>query len=57
MVIHLTNYFIDFVVQENDGTESYVEVKGFETKEFKLKWKLLEAIYGGDETKPLLVVK
>jgi len=32
-------YFIDFVVKENDDKLSYIEVKGKETKEWKIKWK------------------
>lgn len=42
---HIANYFIDFVVIHNDGSEELVEVKGFETEVWRLKWKLAEAIY------------
>lgn len=41
----ICNYFIDFVVYHNDDTKEYVEVKGFETDVWRLKWKLFEAIY------------
>lgn len=41
---HITNYFIDFKVTYPDQTIELVEVKGFETPEWKLKWKLAEAI-------------
>lgn len=56
-VAHLTNYFIDFIVDETDGTETYAEVKGFEKPEWKLKWKLLTLLYESDETKHLEVIK
>lgn len=42
---HICNYYIDFVIEHNDGTEEYVEVKGFPTALWKLKWKMFEAIY------------
>ena len=44
---HICNYFIDFVVHHKDGTVEYVEVKGFETEVWRLKWKLFEALYSG----------
>jgi hypothetical protein len=42
--IHISNYFIDFVIQHNDGTREYVEYKGYETDAFKQKWKLFLAL-------------
>jgi len=42
---HICNYIIDFVVIENDGTETWTECKGFETETWRLKWKLTEAVY------------
>lgn len=42
--VHITNYYIDFKVWKKDGTIEYVEVKGFETPEWQLKWRLLQAI-------------
>jgi Protein of unknown function (DUF1064) len=56
-IYHLTNYYIDFVLEENDGTETYEEVKGFETAEWRQKWKLLTILYEDDETKKLVVTK
>lgn len=41
---HITNYFIDFVIIHNDDSFEYVEVKGFETEVWRLKWKLFEAL-------------
>lgn len=54
---HIANYFIDFVVFHNDETTEYVEVKGFETPEWRLKWKLFEALYGQVPGVRLTVVK
>lgn len=42
---HICNYFVDFLVRFSDGREEYHEVKGYETPEWKLKWKLAKAIY------------
>jgi hypothetical protein len=39
----ICNYYMDFVVEHNDGTREWVEVKGFETAIWRLKWKLFEA--------------
>lgn len=41
----ICNYYIDFVIEHNDGSEEYVEVKGFKTDLWRLKWKLFSAIY------------
>lgn len=41
---HITNYFIDFIVYNNDGSEELLEVKGFATPVWQMKWKLLEAL-------------
>lgn len=41
----VTNYYIDFVIKHIDGTIEYLETKGFATPEWKLKWKLFEALY------------
>jgi hypothetical protein len=40
---HICDYYIDFVVEYADGTIEMVEVKGFETDTWRLKWKLFEA--------------
>lgn len=42
--IHVADYYIDFMVEHNDGTIEYIEVKGFETPEWRLKWKIFEAM-------------
>jgi hypothetical protein len=38
-------YIVDFVVFLTDGTVEFVDVKGYETKEFRLKKRLVEAEY------------
>lgn len=45
---HICNYYVDFVVYHNDETVEYVEVKGFETDVFKLKWRLFEAMINAE---------
>lgn len=55
---HITNYYIDFRVVYTDGHVELVEVKGFETPEWLLKWRLTEALL--DEIEPgakLILVK
>ena len=56
-MFHLTNYYIDFVVHHNDGTIEYVECKGVEQDLWRLKWTMLEAVYGNSDTVKLLLVK
>jgi hypothetical protein len=43
--VHIANYFIDFVVEFEDGRKEFWEVKGMETDLWKLKWKLTKALY------------
>lgn len=54
---HICNYFIDFVVIHNDDSTEYVEVKGFETDVWKMKWKLFEALYSEKENTILSIIK
>jgi hypothetical protein len=53
----VATYKIDFVVEHNDGSTEYVETKGFETADWRLKWKLFEALYSGIPGVYLTVVK
>ena len=56
--IHITNYFIDFVVTMKDGTRVYTEYKGAVTPDWQIKWNLLHALI--NEIEPgaeLLLVK
>jgi len=41
----ICNYYIDFVIEHNDGTTEYREAKGLAMPVWKLKWKLFEALY------------
>lgn len=41
----ICTYICDFKVIHNDDSEEYIEVKGFETPSYKLKAKLLKALY------------
>lgn len=55
---HITNYYIDFKVTYSDGRVELIEVKGFETPEWIIKWRLTEALI--DEMEPgasLVLVK
>lgn len=39
----ICSYIVDFVVMHKNGQKEYVEVKGFKTAVFRLKWKMFEA--------------
>jgi len=41
----ITSHRVDFFVTYSDGREEVYEFKGFETKEWKIKHKLFEALY------------
>ena len=53
---HICNYYIDFELTHNDDTIEYVEVKGFPTEVWRLKWKLTEALLGDRDDIKLTVV-
>jgi hypothetical protein len=42
---HITNYYIDFIVYHLDGSREFVETKGFQTPEWQMKWRILEATF------------
>jgi hypothetical protein len=52
--IHIAKYFLDFLIEHNDGSFEYIDIKGkdyksqkfIKTSVFALKKKLIEAIYG-----------
>lgn len=50
-------YIADFIITHNDGSKEIVETKGFSTDVFKLKWKLVEALYSDKYTLTLLMQK
>lgn len=54
---HIANYFIDFVVYHLDGITEYVEIKGYATETWRLKWKIFEALYCDKPDVVLTVVK
>lgn len=53
----ICDYKMDFIIKHNDGTEEFVETKGWATPIFRLKWKVLEAIYGDDPNVKLTIVQ
>lgn len=42
--VKVCNYYLDFRVEYSDGRIELVEVKGFATDVWRLKWKLTEAL-------------
>jgi hypothetical protein len=42
--VTVTTYVVDFEIRHNDGTVEFVEVKGHPTPEWKLKWRLFDAL-------------
>lgn len=42
---HITNYYMDFVVENNDGSITFYETKGMELPLWKLKFRLIEILY------------
>lgn len=43
--VKICTYTIDFLEIDKNGGETWTEVKGFETPEWRLKWKLFDAIH------------
>jgi len=41
---HIMNYYMDFVVEHNDGVKEFIEYKGYEDLAFKRKWQLFLAL-------------
>jgi len=41
---HICDYIVDFKIHHNDGSIEWIEVKGMETGEWRLKRKLFEAL-------------
>ena len=52
--IHIAYYYLDFLIENNDGSFEYIDIKGKDSKTnkfiktgvFALKKRLVEAIYG-----------
>lgn len=53
----ICNYYMDFVVEHKDGKTEYIEVKGFPTAIWRLKWKLFNDKYGKDHNKIITLEK
>jgi len=41
----ICTYTPDFMIVSNDNSIEYVDIKGIETTVFKIKWKLIHALY------------
>ena len=41
----ICTYTPDFMIVSNDNSIEYLDIKGVETTVFKLKWKLIQALY------------
>lgn len=50
-------YRIDFIVYHLDGTTEYVEVKGYQTDVWKLKWKLFESLFSDNPDVKLTIIQ
>lgn len=58
--LHICFYTIDFRVVLADNSVEYVEIKGFATDKWQLKWKLAQALFEeitSGETARLVLVK
>ena len=53
----LVRYKVDFKVNNPDGTIDLVEVKGLQGMEWRMKWKMLECVYGNDPNYSLKVIR
>ncbi len=53
----IATYIIDFVIHHKDGTAEYLEIKGMETRDWRQKWKLFEALYADKPNVKLTVIK
>ena len=51
------NYIIDFVLTYPDESKEYVEVKGFPTETWKMKWDVFEILYGALPNVRLTIVR
>lgn len=56
----ICKYYIDFRAERTDGSFEYIEVKGFETDLWRIKWKITEATFDKlteGETAHLVLIK
>jgi len=54
---HICDYHVDFCITHNDGHLEYAEVKGFETRDWKIKWRLFEDKMSGCPNVELTVIR
>lgn len=53
----ICNYYLDFIVELDGGVTELVEVKGFATDIWKMKWDLLNDKYGKNHKYKITLVK
>lgn len=53
----LATYICDFKAYNFDGTVEYIETKGMALDVFRLKWKMMEAVFGNRDDVKLVLVK
>jgi len=53
----LCRYKVDFKVNNPDGTVDLVEVKGLQGMEWRMKWTMLESVFGNDPMYQLTIIK
>jgi DNA-binding sugar fermentation-stimulating protein len=55
--VKLGTYRVDFIVDENDGTITYVEAKGIPFPLWKQKWAILQGMHKDDPLVKFQVVR
>jgi len=54
----IANYYIDFKIYHKDKTIEFVELKGYPVTEvWKMKWRIMEALYSGTLDVKLTLIK
>lgn len=46
---HICKYYVDFKIILKNGKEQFIEIKGYATDTWRIKWKLAMAIYGKEK--------
>lgn len=54
--VHICDYYIDFKVTHTNNQIEYIEAKGKETPEFKIKWKMFVAKMAIEEPDAILTI-
>jgi hypothetical protein len=60
--LKLNNFFLgvyrcDFVTEDMDGGITFIEAKGIQFPLWKLKWKILQAMYSGNQKTRFVVIE